>query len=362
MILVSNGVDQSHLTEMQELLADKPDEVIIVSPFLARNIGDLLSQLEFEGTDKLILITTFIPKNKEQLTKPFQLRQLKVFLREKYPQMSVKIHINNSLHGKLYFFSYENSKKLLVSSANFTFNGMLHNSEWGVLHEDKALVEQAKEEVFADIDIEGLTDTQLKNACLHAQTYLNNNPSWVEEPDIIADILAVIRSGEDDANVNPKYFIKPIGHTEGKILKEEKGDFSDEFQNQHFSTSRKPNGVRKGDYLITTAVGAGSLLSYFKVTGLPELATEEEIAREEWLKRWGWYVETKNQSPEFGSLWWKHDLQRNLLVDEFLAKHPELKVTKVGGNNLLAINHGADKIQVTPEFGRFLIEKIDGCV
>nr|WP_082880486.1 phospholipase D-like domain-containing protein [Oleiphilus sp. HI0128] len=276
--------------------------------------------------------------------------------------MNISIHINNSLHGKLYFLDLTPYKKLLLSSANFTRNGLSNNSEWGMLISDEDVIQQAKDEVFADLDLEGITETQVKNACMHAEHYADINPNWTAKPEVEADILGVLTSAEDNANHNPKYFLKPIGHTDSPIWKDDRQDFSQQFQKQNFSSSKKPVAIAKGDYIITTAIGSCSLLSYFRATGRPEFATAEEIEKAPWLKRWGWYIESKNYSRDFGSRWWEFDLERNRLANEFNELYPQIPVTKAGGFNLKSINYGSDKLELSPEFGRFLIDKIDVAV
>ena len=120
--------------------------------------------------------------------------------------------------------------------------------------------------------------------------------------------------------------------------------------------------MRKGDILITTAVGAGSLLSYFKVTGGLQHVTEEEIRREEWKERWPWYMEGRNQSPKFGSQWWIHNIRRQDALNEFKEKYPGIAVTYAGGFSLGTLNMGNDKVRITKEFGDFLISKIENSI
>jgi len=359
MKLISNNTDKTHLNQLKELLDLKPKAAIFVSPFLANKIFSLLREFDFTGVEKFILITTFKTNDKEQLTKPFQLRDLYTFFDENHPNIKVLIHVNNSLHGKLYFFNFQVEQQLLVSSANFTRNGLENNSEWGLLVSDEETIHQAKEEVFADLDQEQLTKLQVTKACDQAKWYIEKNPQWVkkEEP-VELNILKYVTASEDSTNTDPKYYLKPLGHTEDRIWKDDQRDFSDKYQKQHFSSSRQPIRVRKGDYLITSAIGAGSLLSYFRVTGTPEWVTDAELAKRPRLERWRWYLESENMSRDFGAKWWEFDLLRNELSDEFNNLYPDVCVTKAGGFNLKSINYGSDKLELTPEFGKFLIDKI----
>ena len=148
---------------------------------------------------------------------------------------------------------------------------------------------------------------------------------------------------------------------ERSILLKDQRDFSNLNQNLHFS-KKKPKGVKKGDVLITFAVTAGSLLSFFKVTGGLQEVTKDEILRDGSKERWPWYLAGRNSSPGFGGQWWIHNIQREDVRKEFLELYPDTPVTSAGGFTLGAINFGADKVQITKEFADFLISKIKDAV
>jgi len=69
-------------------------------------------------------------------------------------------------------------------------------------------------------------------------------------------------------------------------------------------------------------------------------------------------MEGRNQSPKFGSQWWVHNIQKTVVLDEFLQKWPGVDVTHAGGKGLGTLNFGSDKVRITKEFGDFLIQKI----
>ncbi|TOF96706.1 hypothetical protein, partial [Vibrio parahaemolyticus] len=184
--------------------------------------------------------------------------------------------------------------------------------------------------------------------------------AWeTKQPTADIDILPRVYSSESDSDKEPLYFLKPIGTQEDPVLLEEQRDFSDLHQNLHFS-KKKPKGVSKGDIVITAGVGSGSLLSYFKVTGSLFHVTDEEIKQEAWKERWPWYMEGQNHSCDFGGSWWEHDIKRNTVLEEFRQLYPKTPVTKSGNFNLGTLNFGNDKVQITKEFGEFLISKIEG--
>ncbi len=354
-MLVSN-VTNNHKAHIQKLLTECAGDFIVVSPFLASQMMSFLEGFDFSNIMRIDLITTFKPKDVEQLTKPFQLRDFVDYFKTKYPDIEIFIHINNSLHGKLYI-SGKNDKKMILTSANFTRNGMTENHEWGIWVEDKAVIEEALEEIFDNIDYPELSLNQIKKACMFAEANIKENPKWNTKPIITSDILESVYSDKDIKNTDPQYFLKPIGASEHPVTLEGQEDFSKLHQDLHFS-KKKPKGVRKGDIIITTAVGAGSLLSYFRVTGGLLQVTEEQIKQDPRMERWPWYMEGRNNSTKFGKEWWVHNLKRQDLLGEFKDIYPDIPITQAGGFTLGTLNMGNDKVRITKEFGEFLIGKI----
>ena len=80
------------------------------------------------------------------------------------------------------------------------------------------------------------------------------------------------------------------------------------------------------------------------------------------MERWPWYMEGRNQSPDFSRQWWVYNLQRKDALNEFLEKYPSVPVTAAGGFNLGTLNMGNDKVRITKEFGDFLISKIEASI
>jgi len=354
-MLISN-VTNNHTVYIQKLITECADNFIIVSPFLASQMAHFLEGFDFSNIMRIDLVTTFKPKDAEQLTKPFQLQDFVGYFKIQHPDIEVFIHINNSLHGKLYI-SGKDHKKMILTSANFTRNGMTKNHEWGIWVEDKEVVEEALEEIFDNIDYPELSLNQINKACELAEANIKENPQWETKPKITSDILESVYSDKDIKNTDPQYFLKPIGTSEHPVTLEGQENFSKLHQDLHFS-KKKPKGVRKGDIIITTAVGAGSLLSYFRVTGGLQQVTEEQIKQDSWMERWPWYMEGRNNSTKFGKEWWKHNLKRQDLLDKFREIYPDSPITQAGGFTLGTLNMGNDKVRLTKEFGEFLIGKI----
>ena len=323
-------------------------------------MNSFLDQFDFSSIRHIDLVTTFKPRDPEQLTKPFQIKDFFNYFKIRYPDVKVAVHVDNDLHGKLYISKFSD-KKMLLTSANFTQSGMSENHEWGIVVEDSNVIETTLEEVFESIDYPEITINQINRACQFAEGNKKENPKWAQKIPITCDILGAVYSVENQDNKDPKYFLKPWGTVEDPVSIESQRDFSELHQNLHFSV-KKPKGVRKGDFIITTAIGVGgegALLSYFRVTGGIQLVTDEQTKQNPRLERWPWFMEGRNHSPSFGKNWWKYVLRRQDLLEEFKEKYPNIPITYAGGFTLGTINRGNDKVRITKEFGDFLISKMN---
>lgn len=355
-MLISN-INGSHKEQLQLLIADCDERVVIVSPYLASNMLNFLEGFEFTGIKTIELITTFKENDMEQCTKPYQIRDFVEFFEKYYPSISVIIHVDNKLHGKLYiFYSMNLDKKAIFTSANFTNNGMSINNEWGVLVQKHETIENVMNEVDEAIDYREITKNQISRACIFADETKKLNPDLKKNTKINSDIMKRVYSDHEETCLKPQYFLKPIGHQEKPVTIEGQEDFSELHQNLHFS--KMPKAVKKGDYIITTAVGAGSLLSYFRVTGSPQYITDAQLNGNPDLERWPWFLEARNNSQEFGKSWWKYNIRRQDALNDFISENSEYAVTFAGSQSLGALNQGADRLRLTQEFGEYLIKRL----
>ncbi len=360
MKIISNITD-SHHHDLQELIIQGGDRLLITSPFLASHMMSFLESFNFNAIKSIELVTTFKANDPEQLTKPKQLLDFLEYFKTKHPAVKAKVHIDNNLHGKIYVLTAGHEHQAIITSANFTNNGLHNNHEWGVLTQHNEHLDNLIDEIYEAIEFRELTLTQLRKAVMFADQYTSQKAWETKQPTADIDILPRVYSSESDSDKDPLYFLKPIGTQEEPVLLEEQRDFSDLHQNLHFS-KKKPKGVSKEDIVITAGVGSGALLSYFKVTGSLFHVTDEEIRQEAWKERWPWYMEGQNRSCDFGGSWWEHHIKRNDALEEFRQLYPQTPVTKSGNFTLGTLNFGNDKVQITKEFGEFLINKIESCM
>ena len=355
MKIISN-TQGSHKETLQEML-EGALEIVLVSPYLAKDFSSLFSGMSFEGLNKITLVTTLKKGDQDQLTKPQSLKSFYATVHEKCPNAMVSVHVDNKLHGKIYIFKYAQRAKAIVTSANLTNNGLVANHEWGIQIDDQTEITDLLEDVLANIEYIDVTELLVDRLLLFSDQYKRDNPSWLDVDKPTSDILNDVYYHAENNGENPNYYLKPIGTSDRPILKEDRADFSELHQRLDFS-KKGTGAVKSGDILITTAIGDGSLLSYFVITGSPVEASYEEQKADPDRLRWPWGIEGRNQSVNFGGSWWEHNLSRNDLSQRFLDETGGV-LTKAGGKTLGTLNFGSDKVALSDEFGKFLVDQID---
>jgi HKD family nuclease len=346
----------NHSTRLKELFKDS-DQVILVSPFLMTDFADFFGEVDLSHVKKLHLVTTICPKSFDQIKKISSLVSFIEFPDIKSRKVNTQISLNNKLHGKIYVFKKDdNYISAIVSSANFTDSGLSRNHEWGIEISNEDEIKKLESAILDSIEFSNLSFDEIYRMHKATTDFLEKQPQ-TETRDIdlkLTDLLSV-PSWSSQLSDNVEFWLKPIGVTNDPVPENRPFDVLDD--KLHFSKLR-PNGVKPNDILIAYGVGTTKVLSVYRVTSFPIRATQEEIDEDDWLGRWPWYVQAHNLTPHFGSTWARHNLWINSLKDEFLASNPDEAITAVGGQTLGALNYGKDKLKLSLEFAKFIIDKV----
>ncbi len=158
-MIVTSNLEGKHSTLIQELLLDGFDDLIFVSPYLTEDFEDLLKGVDFSSVKSITLVTTLKKNDQDQISKPKSLKSFYQLVKAKCPKAKVKIHIDNSLHGKIYIFKDVDIQKAIVTSANLTHNGLYHNHEWGLLIDNQDTIAQLENEVLECIEYHDITES-----------------------------------------------------------------------------------------------------------------------------------------------------------------------------------------------------------
>ena len=124
---VVNNCRRNHIEEVKDLLVNS-NKALIVSPFISLTVIDKMKNWLTSGFQELTLITTLKEKDPDQLRKVPVL--LELFRLKKTRGFHLAVKIDNKLHGKVYIgMRDENFTGAIVTSANFTDNGLENNHE-----------------------------------------------------------------------------------------------------------------------------------------------------------------------------------------------------------------------------------------
>lgn len=355
--IINNLVSPDNHSTRFKNLSEQSDTVIIISPFLMTDFADFLGEVDLKQLRKIHLITTLRPKSFDQIWKISSLISLIEFPNVKDKTIECQISINNKLHGKIYIFKKDyNYLSAVISSANFTEPGLSRNHEWGIEIFDKEEIGNLEQSILNTIEFQSLSFDEIYRMQEAANNFLDKQPQ-TETREIDLNLTDFLSSENWTTKLDEtiEFWLKPIGVTENPVPENRLFDtINDEL---HFSKQR-PTGVRPNDILIAYGVGTTKVLSVYRVTSFPIMVTQQEIDEEEWYERWPWYVKAFNLTPNFGVSWSKHNFFINSLKDEYLNLNPDNTITAVGGKTLGGLNYGKDKLKLSPDFAKFIIDKV----
>lgn len=345
-IILNASEAEGHFAQLAGLFR-RATSVTLMSPFLATDMERLLGKFELSNLTHLHLITKLEPRTMDQFGKIKSIVSLIDFA-DRDNAIDLRISINNRLHGKVYVFRQSDAPiAALITSANFTESGLCRNDEWGVLIDDPVSIVDVETSINDVVGYNVLTVDDAKEMLKMIETYHAEHGEPPDTDGIELDLSSVLERA---------IWLKPMGDRDHPIV--EGVDFSAETDDLHFSR-RRPAGVSVGDKVIAYGVGIGMVLTYYTVTSEAKRIADEEMD-EKWKERWPWFVEGRNEASHFGGQFWIHGLHINRLVEEYLAERgDDAIITSAGGRTLGAFQYGSDKIRLSPDFGRFVIRRIE---
>ena len=344
---VVNNKKGNHLEEVKDLLYNS-NEVMIAIPFISSPAIKKIENWLTSGLRELTLITTLKEKDPDQLKKVPVLMEL--FRLKKSRSFRLTVRIDNQLHGKVYIGKKDvNYIGAIVSSANFTENGLENNHEWGIFINDQKEISNMHQQIVEDASLE-LTEKDLMKM---KQWIDDNQKEEIESPTIDVSFIDMIgRPAITETGIT--YWLKPLGRDHKSVP--DTAFYGEARHMITFSKRGRPTGIRKGDILIAYSIGTMQLISVFVAGNDNErgILTEFPIPGDD---KWPYYIWCKNESTQYGANWSKMELTLHSLREDFLRLQPTSTVLP-SGNKLNALQWGADHVRATPEFGEFVVGKM----
>lgn len=348
--------------QLLKVLLQHFDYAYLVSPFLFKEFKHFFSDIDL-SRKRVDLVTCCAPRGSDLLSKPFSMQSFGRLVQEQTGRWPV-IHIDQSLHSKVYIFGDEDDAVIgIVTSGNLTYGGLQKNSETGVVITDKAILNDIRAAVARDIDFVSLTEQQVSILCSVVGA-APRGPADDEDidrglPDILAKNCAPSHRNTDIViGENARFFIKVSGYKDEPILPKHRRPRDE--PHPELSFAKDPRSIRPGDVMLEVAVGGKCFLSYYTCSSGASMRTALEQARNSHHKRWKYYVTANNLAPMFGANWFEEPISIEDATENFKKIYPGVPITTNGGYNLQnPINLGNSYFQITKEFALFAKGLVD---
>lgn len=334
----------SHINAVKSLLS-RSDEAIIVSPFISGDAVEILKK-ELSRLYSLTLVTTFKRADYDQIKKVPILRSL--FSICDAHRTSLSVRVDNQLHGKVYIGIKDGQYiGAIITSANFTRNGLITNHEWGYYTDDSQeiclMAMQILQDAECNIDKEALVtmEKEIADSGLSCNTVRSKAG---------IDLLDLVRPMHISHGDKITFWLKPWGTIENPISLKEKFDYNP----FRMTFARGVGSIKEGDVIIVYAVKARMILSVFTATSEAGILDHFESDRE---KRWPYYVMCDNRSTQFGTNWSKINLSLDSLSKSFLDSHPQ-SFLHHESKTLSVFKWGLDRLRISREFAEYIIEEV----
>jgi HKD family nuclease len=196
---------ENHKNYILEMIKNS-DELILTSPFLMQDLTSFFNNEIISYLKKIEVITTMKPNTLDQLKKYYSLKSLIEIPEIKTGTVACTISLNNKLHGKIYIFKKSGDYiGGILSSANFTDNGLWINHEWGVSFKDKETLFNLETSILNAVepDFKDISHKSILDLKCHINSFEGNH-SDLEEKEIDLDLTEFLeqRKSENGSNDN----------------------------------------------------------------------------------------------------------------------------------------------------------------
>lgn len=232
----------------------------------------------------------------------------------------------------------------MITSGNFTDNGLRHNHEYGVFLDNETLQRELADQIAGLLWIE---------LSFQDVTSLNKKADeFMKEHMVVRQLLFKAGDYISDRRILPdscKYFVKPLGSA-NRPVKEGYTVIDDNY----VGFSRERFDISEGDLFICHAVKTGNVLGICRV-----LENGQKESTDFEGDHWNYKFKTECITEEYSRHWWDYDLKTFQLVREFNeSKKQGEHVTNRGMDSLGALQFGGQALRVTREFTQFIMDKI----
>lgn len=349
---IIDNINSNHNNSIQSM-PSYAEQMILVSPFLTEDFEEFINNVAELGVKSILLITVIRDNTPDLFKKANSLYSFCTSCIQN--SINFEVRVDNKLHGKIYIAVEDGSPiRGIITSANFTDNGLSHSHEWGIEIDDSHVLQNIIDDLMK-ASTSPLTYKEIEAIIKTIDDYSKENPP-IQEQKPKLDVTKHIKDNlkGETSKIPPslefqsdvRCFLKPVGSSDQPF--DESRKLSTTIQEMHFS-KRKPNAVHPGDILICYGVGNTKLLGYFRVLSESFHLPDENT-------RWPWEVDAENLCPKYSSNWSSYN---NTLSSVQASYGHDKELTFIGGKSLGALNFGADKIRLNDSFAHYIINIIE---
>ena len=258
---IIDNTQGNHRKEIKHLFSCC-SRILIASPFISDEAIGSLKDCGPEKFEQVVLITTLKAKDGDQFKKVPVLLKLYSMLQQSSSSCKLSIHVDDRLHGKVYIGqSGDRFVGAIISSANFTGNGIERNHEWGVSIDDELLVENVYNQVLNDT-----VRTVDKGDLEKMKSWFDNHsvkPSLKTKKDLnVLDLVSPQHMPSKRDSVT--YWLKPYGTIDNPVQSTTKFD-EDSFK---IMFAKGVKNIKEGDVIVLYAVGSRNIISIYVSAGV----------------------------------------------------------------------------------------------
>ncbi len=198
--LIDNIIStENHKNYILDMIKNS-DELLITSPFLMHDFSSFFDRKTLSSLKRIDVITTMKPNSLDQIKKVYSLKSLIEINEIKNGKVICSISLNNKLHGKIYIFKKSGSYVGgMISSANFTDNGLWINHEWGVAFTSQDTLLNLETSIKKSIEPEfnNLSHKSILDLSIRIKSFLKENKG-LEEKEIDLDLTEFLKKQETE--------------------------------------------------------------------------------------------------------------------------------------------------------------------
>lgn len=315
------------------------DRIIIVSPFLAADMPRVLSGMP---TIKHIEIYTNLDGYEMAGNVLSSICGLYKYGFEKGVSVSVKY--NDRLHGKAYLlYDGNEGKGCIITSANFTDNGLKNNYEYGVFLDNESMQEELRKQIYS-LECSELSYEEVIELLAKADKFAMKHS---------ATKIPVFKAANYIKNRmilpnNCRFFLKVLG-AEDRLIRPGYTIIED----NEIGFGKIPPCISKGDILVCHAKEVGKVLGVCIILEIePKTKTNFDT------DRWNQKLPTSCISEQYSLHWWDYDIRTLDLEAEFNRRKKEGEHITIRETDTIrgCLRHGYGEI--TREFAQFVMDRI----